>query len=143
MDMATVKAAGRATYRAKGIETVTTSTRRIQIDMLKEAQKYTPIGEQIEWAQNYQPYQDNPDRTTDIAAYLMNAGYIAPLLRDENGFAKGGEGWSGITIMGEQHLSHLEHPTMDGLTRNWFPVLIAVVNSGVGIASIVINIFKR
>ena len=115
-----------------------TFTKHMQILILKEAQKRTSVSEQTQWFQLVFPNQTDAVIATDCTAYLMDAGYIDPVGRDCHGYARGGQGWWGITLKGEEYLSRLEHPVWHWV-RSAPPSPIAIIIAVAVIVSAVLE----
>ena len=127
--------------RERERNSMATFTKQIQIRILKEAQKRTSIDEQVQWFQSVFPNEADAVISTDCTAYLMDAGHIDPSLRDCHGYSKGGEGWWGITLKGEEYLSQLEHPVWYWV-RSSPPSPIAIIIAVAVIVSAVAGILN-
>ena len=78
---------------------------------------------------------DAYDRLNVVVEYLIDEGFLIPLYIP-------GEKTStnlvrGITPKGLRRLQEIQHPVRTWLKANWFPMVVAVLATGVGIASIV------
>ena len=113
----------------------------MKVAILKEAQKATGIPEQTQWFQSAFPSETDAEISTNCTQSLMDAGYIHPACRDGHGYSKGGDGWLGITVKGEEYLSQLEHPVRYWV-RNGLPSPIALVIAAAVIVSAVASVLN-
>ena len=78
---------------------------------------------------------------TVIIASMCNDGLLYPITDTEGKFDPA-NGARGVTLRGLQRLDRLEHRWRYWGQENWFPLAVAFATAGVGVANILLAIFK-